>query len=716
MEREDDVQLIQRTLSGDEAAFGILLQRYQKSVHALVWRKIGDFHTAEDITQDTFLQAYKKLSTLKNHNQFAGWLYVIANRLCIDWSRKKRFTTQSLEDTPVAEIERSSYTHHVSEQRETERIERRRELVKELLAQLPESERTVLTLYYLGEMTTKEIGKFLGVSMDTIKSRLRRGRKRLQKDQALMIQEVLGGVQIPASLYENVMRQVADMKFTSAPVSKPFLPWMALGTAVILIALLLGASNQYLLHFQEPYSFDAQSEPTIEIVDTSIILAVDSKPDVRNQVGRDASSGKNSGVGSQTSEKPLTSTAGEDFVQHEKNIELCTQNMVAIGKALQTYRNEHGTLPLWLSALHRKYLTDEKILLCPADENEGKPNHYNTIDPELPVSYDYAQFNSGYQELTARQRHIYGDVIPIVSCGHHANEDFACLNLSFSASIYRSSAAGPLLEPETMYGSIEKAVATFEIKLQDAPDDERMRELYPALVRLYIKDEQEEKADNLVNRFKLVMTSEDIKDNFVLGDMFEAMARHQEALQIYEEMEMQHPNDRKILQRLTKLHEKLGNQEIAKAYQLKYDPASALIGKSVPDFSATDLDGKPISLQDYRGKVVLLDFWAVWSTDEIPNIKKVYNTYKDAGFDVIGVSFDREESKLRNYIIANDIPWRQIFSGKGWNSPVARQYDIKMIPSPWLIDQEGKLISHRARGETLEKLVAQALKDKSSNQ
>ena len=91
MEREDDVQLIQRTLSGDDTAFGILLRKHQKSVHALVWRKIGDFHIAEDITQDTFLQAYKKLSTLKNHSQFAGWLYVIADRLCIDWSRKRRF-------------------------------------------------------------------------------------------------------------------------------------------------------------------------------------------------------------------------------------------------------------------------------------------------------------------------------------------------------------------------------------------------------------------------------------------------------------------------------------------------------------------------------------------------------------------------------------------------------------------------------------------------
>ena len=219
MEREDDVQLIQRTLSGDDTAFGILLQRYQKSVHALVWRKIEDFHTAEDITQDTFLQAYKKLSTLKNHNQFAGWLYVIADRLCIDWSRKRRLTTQSLEDTPVEEIERASYIHHVSKQREVERTKRRRELVKKLLAKLPESERTVVTLYYLGEMTTREIGKFLGVSVGTIKSRLRRGRKRLQEDEELMIQEVLGGVQIPASLSQNVMRQITDMPPTPTPAS-----------------------------------------------------------------------------------------------------------------------------------------------------------------------------------------------------------------------------------------------------------------------------------------------------------------------------------------------------------------------------------------------------------------------------------------------------------------------------------------------------------------
>ncbi|MXV75376.1 sigma-70 family RNA polymerase sigma factor [Candidatus Poribacteria bacterium] len=315
VEREDDVQLIQRTLSGDDAAFGILLQRYQKSVHALVWRKLGDFHIAEDITQDTFLQAYKKLSTLKNHNQFAGWLYVIADRLCIDWSRKRRLITESLEDTPVEEVERSSYIHHVSEARETERTEHRRELVKKLLAKLPESERTVVTLYYLGEMTAKEIGKFLGVSVGTIKSRLRRGRKRLQEDEELMIQEVFGGVRIPTSLGENVMRQVADMKPTPAPVSKPFLPWMALGAAAVLVVLLLGASNRYLTRFQKPYSFESQSEPTIEIVDAPIVLDIPAKPAVRNQVGRGPNPGKTSRAGSEVSNVISTSIPSENATQ-----------------------------------------------------------------------------------------------------------------------------------------------------------------------------------------------------------------------------------------------------------------------------------------------------------------------------------------------------------------------------------------------------------------
>ena len=304
---ENDAQLIHRILSGDDDAFNTLVQRHQRGVHALAWRKVNDFHYAEEITQDTFLQAYKKLSTLKNPNQFAGWLYVIANRLCINWLQRHKPAMQSLEDTPVEEIEESSYIHHTAEQREAADTEHRHEIAQKLLSKLPESERTVMTLHYLGEMTAKEISKFLGVSVNTITNRLWRARKRLREDQELLVQEVLGGIQFPNNLTGNIMRQVADLKPTPTSVAKPLIPWGALGVATLLVAMLLGATNQYLTHFQKPYSFEAVAEPTVEIVDTAILLDIDSKPDLRNQSGRPVSTHKNIGAGLPTAETPLAS-------------------------------------------------------------------------------------------------------------------------------------------------------------------------------------------------------------------------------------------------------------------------------------------------------------------------------------------------------------------------------------------------------------------------
>ena len=306
MEQENDVQLIRKILAGDDTAFSTLVHRYQKGIHALVWRKVDDFHIAEELTQDTFLNAYKNLSTLKDPSQFAGWLYVIANRLCINWNQRNKSKMQSLASTPLEEIEHSSYNHHVLAQREVEATERRHHLVKTLLEKLPESERTVITLYYLGGMKSKEIGKFLGVSVHTVTSRLRRARKRLAQEEELLVQEVLGGVPISTGLTQNIMRQVAEIRPTPPPTGKPLLPWMAFGTAAVMVLLLmLGISNQYLLRFQKPYSFNALSEPTIKIIDTPITLAIDSKPAVRTQAGRDVPLSENTGAGLQASENVL---------------------------------------------------------------------------------------------------------------------------------------------------------------------------------------------------------------------------------------------------------------------------------------------------------------------------------------------------------------------------------------------------------------------------
>ncbi len=305
---ENDVQLIHKILSGDEQAFSTLVQKYQKSVHALAWRKIGDFHIAEEIAQDAFLQAYKNLATLRNPNQFAGWLYVIANNLCKRWHQKQKLSTRSLEGTPMTEIENSSYKRYELERREVEAAERRHEIVKELLETLPESERTVVTLHYLGEMTAQEIGKFLGVSVNTIKSRIRRARERLQAEEHL-ISETLGSVQFPTDFIERIMQQVADIKPTPPSVGKPLLPWLAFGTAAILIMLMIGIGSQYLSRFQRPYNLNAQSETTVEIIEAPVVLDTQAVPDVRNQVGRSDTTGRDSGTGLQVSEPVVPAAA-----------------------------------------------------------------------------------------------------------------------------------------------------------------------------------------------------------------------------------------------------------------------------------------------------------------------------------------------------------------------------------------------------------------------
>ncbi len=260
MERENDAQLVHAVLSGDNSAFDSLVGKYQKSIYTLVRQQIGDFQHAEDLTQETFIRAYQKLSTLKNPSRFSNWLYTIAKNGCKNWLRQQERENhlQSLEDTPMAEVDKSNYDRYVSEQREAEVTERRRETVKTLLGKLPEDQRLVMTFFYLDEMTVTELGEFLGISVEAVKTRLHRARKSLKEEEELLVEKVLGGVQIPSRLKQNIMQKIADTKPTLPPKMKPFLPWLAIGTvSVVAILLILGVSNfdtLYLARFQKLYS------------------------------------------------------------------------------------------------------------------------------------------------------------------------------------------------------------------------------------------------------------------------------------------------------------------------------------------------------------------------------------------------------------------------------------------------------------------------------
>ena len=188
--KTDDVVLIQFTLAGDEAAFASLVSKYQEQVHAYAYRKTGDFHIAEDITQEIFLEAYQNLEKLRDPLKFSAWLFGIANHLCITWFRKNQSRSELLREHHIIKTDTDTYSRYVALENERDTVEAQRALAQKLLSKLKENDRQLITLHYFEEMTSAEISRYLGVPQNTIKSRLRRAKQRLRQYDPL-IQETI---------------------------------------------------------------------------------------------------------------------------------------------------------------------------------------------------------------------------------------------------------------------------------------------------------------------------------------------------------------------------------------------------------------------------------------------------------------------------------------------------------------------------------------------
>ena len=178
----NDNELISKVLSGDQQAYGSLVNRYQNYVFTLALRFTKNREDAEEVSQDIFIKAYRALADFRGASKFSTWLYTIVNTTCITFLRKKRLEIHSLDNEKVFEVADSmdsGMRANLVEQKS------RVSMVTNAIKMLSTDDAEVITLFYKGEQTLEEIAQILGIEANTAKVRLHRARTRLKEKMEL---------------------------------------------------------------------------------------------------------------------------------------------------------------------------------------------------------------------------------------------------------------------------------------------------------------------------------------------------------------------------------------------------------------------------------------------------------------------------------------------------------------------------------------------------
>jgi len=255
-----------------------------------------------------------------------------------------------------------------------------------------------------------------------------------------------------------------------------------------------------------------------------------------------------------------------------------------------------------------------------------------------------------------------------------------------------------------------KAISAIEaiVKKPDAPDlgglliDLRGIKMVTALSA--DKQVKEEEIRQLVNDLKThlaakaaeKLTTTDINTGAALAGALERTSRAELAQETYEI--------------LAKTAAQSKNESLTRAAETYATKARrlGLLGKEMK-IEGTTLNGKPFDWASYRGKFVLIDFWTSWCPHcwpEIKNARKAYELYHDRGFDVVGINLDEDTNKMHAYLAKEKIPWTILHTkGAGWKHPVAVEYGIRSVPTMFLVDRDGKIVTDNARGKKLHELL-----------
>lgn len=215
----DDETLIHHCLAGDEDAFGFLVHKYKDLVYAYACQKVSNYTDAEDITQEVFIRAYRNLATFKHPHNFRSWLYTIASNECKRWLAKKRKHQEkevNLEDVPAENL---GFEADFSKTPTDWQID-----LEEVIRNLPEDNRIVVSMFYMSDCSLKEISEYLGVSVNTVKGKLHRARQQLGNMLLERYESVLKKNKLRGGFTCKVMKQLHHISHPGYSLDRCYLP------------------------------------------------------------------------------------------------------------------------------------------------------------------------------------------------------------------------------------------------------------------------------------------------------------------------------------------------------------------------------------------------------------------------------------------------------------------------------------------------------------
>ena len=546
--RTEDGHIIQKCLDGDVAAFGLLVDKYKGSVYALAYAKLGSFHDAQDITQEVFLKAYQKLRTLKQWDKFLSWLYAITSNLCKDFLRSKasRPDGEYVADQEKQRLDKISMCSFQEDEIH--------QTLQEALSEMPEIHRQVLTLYYLGGMSCREIAQFLGASPHAIAMRLNRARAKLRKEMLAMMNTGFEQQKLNPAFTLNIVEVIQRTRIQSNPQT-PAVPIGIAAASLLTLSMLC------------------------------LIVPFDRVPAVGELVGM-----------------PISS---------------------------ETRATEDGEIPVEVVML-----SDTSVV----SGGDGKKDLMKNSQPTNEVRAANAHEGVLYEEIQAVSNYRPDELLP----------------------------RPRLLGPDSALEKMEKYGQGWEMAL----------ELCEKFLNAYPNSQRHDAVwyDQLNYLFGLQRNVEFDAgaEAFLLKHPFSKYANRLRRLRVYRFMdelkfdqalaELDKIDDPAMLpevfERKRDVYIELGNDLKATEFYLLW--ANLVLGKPAPEFSHVSVDGDRVSLQSFRGKVVMLYHWStrdistVW---EIPTLKRFHKIHREnPDFVLINVCTYGTKAELKQFVEAHAMP------------------------------------------------------------